>query len=296
MKTELLQSPASGQSVELTSAGDLLDGQQKVGQYFPEEQRIEWIAFNDYPGLNNRILKEIQKYDAWAADEACKLPTVSVENLPFSIDEEIAYRRSVNLQSLGLSMEKLVRSKRVLDIGGSCRDSWRFLRAGADTIHQVEVSSPSQRLGLRRIANMLPDSDQKLIDRVVFHTSPAEFLPFADQSFDFVFSRSTIHHTDRSKTIPEIHRVLRPGGQVLFIEPLRSRMVYRIVHFVRWIARRDRGTDDPLTSKDIRLLRACFSQVRFRPKNPLEYDLKDTCCWLGLKRMRPDNPVIHAVK
>jgi len=44
------------------------------------------------------------------------------------------------------------------------------------------------------------------------------------------------------------------------------------------------------------LLRDFFSQVSFRPNNPLEYDIKDAFCWLGFKGIRPDNPVIYAVK
>ncbi|KIJ64916.1 hypothetical protein HYDPIDRAFT_40094 [Hydnomerulius pinastri MD-312] len=44
-------------------------------------------------------------------------------------------------------------------------------------------------------------------------------LPFEDSSFDVVQMRIVPSLPDRSKIIPEIYRVLRPNGFVLFLEP-----------------------------------------------------------------------------
>lgn len=42
----------------------------------------------------------------------------------------------------------------------------------------------------------------------------AELLPFADNSFDIVYSWGVLHHTPRTEmAIAEVYRVLRPGGQ-----------------------------------------------------------------------------------
>ncbi len=67
-----------------------------------------------------------------------------------------------------------------------------------------------------------------LTDRAVEHTrrrcelfglrcdlrvADAESLPFADQSFDWVYSWGVLHHTpDTEKAISEVFRVLKPGG------------------------------------------------------------------------------------
>jgi ubiquinone/menaquinone biosynthesis C-methylase UbiE len=41
----------------------------------------------------------------------------------------------------------------------------------------------------------------------------AEALPFADDSFDLVFSYGVLHHTPNTpQAVREVHRVLRPGG------------------------------------------------------------------------------------
>jgi SAM-dependent methyltransferase len=51
----------------------------------------------------------------------------------------------------------------------------------------------------------------------------AESLPFADQSFDLVLGHAVLHHLpDLQKAFSEFHRVLRPGGRLVFAgEPSR---------------------------------------------------------------------------
>jgi ubiquinone/menaquinone biosynthesis C-methylase UbiE len=52
----------------------------------------------------------------------------------------------------------------------------------------------------------------------------AESLPFADGSFDLVLGHAVLHHIpDLDKAFAELHRVLRPGGTLLFAgEPSRQ--------------------------------------------------------------------------
>jgi ubiquinone/menaquinone biosynthesis C-methylase UbiE len=53
--------------------------------------------------------------------------------------------------------------------------------------------------------------------------APAEYLPLADASVDTVVSTLVLCTVDDPKrTLGEIARVLRPGGQLLFIEHVRS--------------------------------------------------------------------------
>jgi ubiquinone/menaquinone biosynthesis C-methylase UbiE len=51
----------------------------------------------------------------------------------------------------------------------------------------------------------------------------AESLPFADQSFDLVLGHAVLHHLpDLERAFAEFHRVLRPGGRLVFAgEPSR---------------------------------------------------------------------------
>ena len=46
-----------------------------------------------------------------------------------------------------------------------------------------------------------------------------EKLDFRDASFDCVYGSSVLHHLDLAKALPEMLRVLRPGGTLVFTEP-----------------------------------------------------------------------------
>jgi ubiquinone/menaquinone biosynthesis C-methylase UbiE len=62
-----------------------------------------------------------------------------------------------------------------------------------------------------------------LADRVTTVATDAERLPFADGSFDLVVGHAVLHHLpDLGRAFAELHRVLRPGGVVVFAgEPSR---------------------------------------------------------------------------
>ncbi|PSP50814.1 hypothetical protein BRC67_08750 [Halobacteriales archaeon QH_3_68_24] len=47
-----------------------------------------------------------------------------------------------------------------------------------------------------------------------FGTAAAESLPVADDSVDAVFANHMLYHVDRDAALPEIRRVLRPGGRL----------------------------------------------------------------------------------
>ena len=50
------------------------------------------------------------------------------------------------------------------------------------------------------------------MDEIVF--APVEEMPFSDNSFDEVVCRQGLQFADLDRAIPEIHRVLKPGGTV----------------------------------------------------------------------------------
>lgn len=53
---------------------------------------------------------------------------------------------------------------------------------------------------------------------VSFHPNVAsEHLPFAEASFDAITGQYALEWSDPSRSLPEIARVLRPGGQALFV-------------------------------------------------------------------------------
>jgi ubiquinone/menaquinone biosynthesis C-methylase UbiE len=106
------------------------------------------------------------------------------------------------------------------------------------------VSPRSQALFERKVSRFVEAG--LLVPEVFFHTIPAEHLPFDDNSFDFVFSRSTLHHCIRPDVLDQVFRVLRPGGVVVFCENYRGPIMRVLMKAHRRITGRDRGTPTEL--------------------------------------------------
>ncbi|QIB52039.1 class I SAM-dependent methyltransferase [Pseudomonas sp. OIL-1] len=60
---------------------------------------------------------------------------------------------------------------------------------------------------------------EKKLGNISVRQGAAEQLPFADESFDFVFSRYSAHHWyDPLQALREVRRVLKPYGRVAFVD------------------------------------------------------------------------------
>lgn len=95
---------------------------------------------------------------------------------------------------------------RLLEIGcGMGTDLLQFARGGAE-VTGIDLTARSIEISRQHFAVYGARGD--------FAISDCETLPFADDSFDVVYSNGVLHHTpDTAGAVREVHRVLRPGGQ-----------------------------------------------------------------------------------
>lgn len=100
------------------------------------------------------------------------------------------------------------RGKKVLEIGfGMGTDLFQFASNGA-VVSGVDLSPQHLDIARNRFDVYGLEADLKIAD--------AEWLPFEDASFDVVYTFGVIHHTPNTqKTVEEIYRVLKPGGQAI---------------------------------------------------------------------------------
>jgi ubiquinone/menaquinone biosynthesis C-methylase UbiE len=103
----------------------------------------------------------------------------------------------------------------VLEIGGGTGAN---LAHYGGTVESLVVTEPEPAM-LRRLQTKA--RDQAPLAKIL--RAPAEDLPFEDDTFDTVVSTLVLCGVDdQSRSLREARRVLRPGGQLLFLEHVRS--------------------------------------------------------------------------
>ena len=112
-----------------------------------------------------------------------------------------------------------LRGKDVLDVGfGSGFSVQLFAQAGAN-VTGIDLTPWAVTTTRARVAAFGLEADVREGD--------AEQLPFADASFDFVFSWGVIHHSsDMDKALSELVRVCKPGGGIVIMVYHRRSLFY----------------------------------------------------------------------
>jgi SAM-dependent methyltransferase len=115
-----------------------------------------------------------------------------------------------------------VAGKRVLEIGlGEGADSEQLIRRGAVWSGADLTAESIQRVRVRLALRGLPHEELR--------QGSVLRLPFADDSFDVVFSHGVLHHVpDIRQAQREIHRVLRPGGELVMMVYARWSLNYLV--------------------------------------------------------------------
>lgn len=107
---------------------------------------------------------------------------------------------------------------RVIDLGAGYGGAARFLAKKYDC-HVVALNlSEEQNCRDREI-----NKAQGLEDKVEVVDASFEAIPYPDESFDVVWSQDAILHSgDRAKVLAEAARVLKPGGELIFTDPMQT--------------------------------------------------------------------------
>lgn len=97
---------------------------------------------------------------------------------------------------------------------------------------------------------------------ICFIQMDGEVLGFGDNSFGIIYGAGILHHLDLSQALPEICRVLDPGGFAVFLEPLGHNP---FINIYRYFTPQIRTPDEhPLLHEDIRHLSDQFDHVEVR--------------------------------
>ena len=133
-----------------------------------------------------------------------------------------------------------LRGKELLDYGcGMGEESVYFAKLGAKVtgidISEVGVASLKSRAEYHRLP----------IEAYEMRVDPTTF---PDKSFDRIHGLGILHHVGMAQGMAEIHRLLRPGGVAVFLEPLGDNSVIEaaktfIMKNARFLGKFDEVTD-----------------------------------------------------
>jgi SAM-dependent methyltransferase len=118
-------------------------------------------------------------------------------------------RRIIRSHLLAVGADAAGPAARVLEVGCGIGDYTRGLAAATvGSIVSVDVAP-----------ELVRHADADRPPNVRFLAADVEALPFASGTFDAVVGNAVLHHLRLERVVPEMLRVLRPGGHVCFAEP-----------------------------------------------------------------------------
>ncbi|HYW92967.1 MAG TPA: methyltransferase domain-containing protein [Gammaproteobacteria bacterium] len=134
-----------------------------------------------------------------------------------------ASRRTV--QKMADTLGNLDADKRVLDIGGGYAGAARYLaRTYGCRVVSLNLSERENERARRM------NAEQGLAQRIEVADGSFEDIPYPDASFDVAWSEDAMLHSgDRRRVWQEVHRVLKPGGDFIFTDPMQAEGVSKEV-------------------------------------------------------------------
>ncbi len=193
------------------------------GFWSPQAERLypvrEGLVFMAYPKRDASMISETMEEEReWQGTDE-----VASRNLEFV--QENASRAVDFVNMLRPFVEVDGRAPRALELGcGNGWFSWLLARSGFET-WMCDFESNSLATGLNLEHPNLGDGKRFVAD--------ARYPPFADGSMDLVVFKEFVHHVeDYELLFSEANRVLRDGGVMALMEPVRSvrTTIYEIRH------------------------------------------------------------------
>ncbi len=137
----------------------------------------------------------------------------------YKSDEEPVFdasRRTV--EQMTSVLKDLDENSRVLDVGAGYGGAARYL-AKTHGCHVVALNLSEVENERDREMNR----EQGLEHLIEVVDGSFEDLPFADDSFEVIWSQDAfLHSGDRPRVMSEVARVLKPGGELVFTDPMKA--------------------------------------------------------------------------
>ncbi len=136
----------------------------------------------------------------------------------YESEQDSIFNASRNTVYRLASLVRLDSEIKVLDIGSGYGGTARHL--AKTTNCQVDCLNLSETQNQR---NRQLNQEQNLKDKITVIDGSFENIPAEDNQYDLVLSQDAILHSgNRKQVLAEVFRVLKPGGDFIFTDPMQS--------------------------------------------------------------------------
>ena len=170
--------------------------------------------------------------------------------------ENIFYKALFNInEDFFYFLEMNARNSEILDYGcGVGTLIEKLIKFKPKKIVGIDISEVS----INKAKERIKESKSK----VDFYVDNCEKTQFDNNSFDIVYGSGILHHLKIDECLNEIHRILKPNGSLLFIEPLGTNP---IINFYRKLTPKSRSVDEhPFMNKDFKYIDNKFINMKIK--------------------------------
>ncbi len=227
------------------------------------------MASNGTPSGGHRLeLSHRQLTEAAVYDDRVRATVAQVPDEDLRVDPQrppYPNREHVDFLSFALSQAPSLSGASVLEVGSGSGMLSVYLALNGAVVTGIDVSQENVKLASRRaLAN-------DVAGRTRFVDVPIENFGEPDASYDFIIGNQVLHHFELEQALPNIVRLLKPGGCAVFCEPVMLlpdvfRRLRNSPTVTRVAPRRvDTPTERSLSPRDLALMCRIFPNLEFHP-------------------------------
>ncbi len=133
-------------------------------------------------------------------------------------DEDIYTASRRTIDTMASYADKIDENTKIIDLGGGFSGSARHLaKKYGCHVTVLNLSETENERGRKM------NKEQGLDHLIEVIDGSFDSIPFPDETFDIVWSEDAILHADdRKKVVEEAARVLKPGGDLIFTDPMQT--------------------------------------------------------------------------
>jgi len=132
-------------------------------------------------------------------------------------------------------------------------------------IKRVLDFRPKKIVGLDISKNSIEKAKKNNIENkqfIEFKVGNCENSKLSSNQFDLIYGSAILHHLEFTKSLDELHRLLKINGTLVFIEPMATNP---LINFYRFLTPKSRSHDEhPLTNKDLNYIKSRFGNFKIR--------------------------------